>query len=54
VELTHDEIAQIVGRVLGREIKYQSMPIEKWAELNETERASRSVHTFNVSSEYRR
>src|SRR5260370_16844568 len=33
VEMTHDEIAQIVGRVLGREIKYQSMPIEKWAEL---------------------
>jgi uncharacterized protein YbjT (DUF2867 family) len=33
VELTHDEIAQSVGRVLGREIKYQSMPIEKWAEL---------------------
>jgi NAD(P)H dehydrogenase (quinone) len=33
IELTHDEIAQIVGRVLGREIKYQSMPIEKWAEV---------------------
>jgi uncharacterized protein YbjT (DUF2867 family) len=33
VEMTHDEIAQIVGRVLGRAIKYQSMPIEKWAEL---------------------
>jgi NAD(P)H dehydrogenase (quinone) len=32
VELTHDEIAEIVGRVLGRTITYQSMPIEKWAE----------------------
>jgi uncharacterized protein YbjT (DUF2867 family) len=33
VELTHDEIAKIVGRVVGRDITYQSMPIEKWAEL---------------------
>jgi NAD(P)H dehydrogenase (quinone) len=33
VELTHDEIAKAVGRVLGREITYQSMPIEKWAEV---------------------
>jgi NAD(P)H dehydrogenase (quinone) len=33
VEMTHDEIARIVGLVLGREITYQSMPIEKWAEL---------------------
>ncbi len=32
-ELSHDEIAQIVGRVLARDIKYQSMPIERWAEL---------------------
>ncbi len=33
VELTHDEIAKIVGRVLERKITYQSMPIEKWAEV---------------------
>jgi len=33
VELTHDEIAKIVGQVLGRTITYQSMPIEQWAEL---------------------
>jgi len=33
VELTHDEIAKLVGGVLGREITYQSMPIEKWAEV---------------------
>ena len=33
IELTHEEIAQIVGRVLGRSIKYHSMPIEPWAEL---------------------
>lgn len=33
VELTHDEIAAIVGKVLGRTVTYQSMPIEKWAEL---------------------
>ena len=33
IELTHEEIAQIVGRVLGRRIEYRSMPIEPWAEL---------------------
>jgi uncharacterized protein YbjT (DUF2867 family) len=33
VELTHDEIAEIVGRVLGKTITYQSMPIEKWAAM---------------------
>src|ERR1700688_557305 len=33
VELTHDEIAKAVGPVLGREITYRSMPIEKWAEV---------------------
>src|SRR5215468_11534770 len=33
VELTHDEIAGIVGRTLGRKITYQSMPIEQWAEV---------------------
>ncbi len=33
VELTHHEIAKAVGRVLGREITYQSMPIEKWADV---------------------
>jgi len=33
VELTHDEIAGIVGNVLGRAISYQPMPIEQWAEI---------------------
>jgi NAD(P)H dehydrogenase (quinone) len=33
VELTHEQIAQAVGEALGREIAYQSMPIESWAEL---------------------
>jgi uncharacterized protein YbjT (DUF2867 family) len=33
VELTHDEIAGIVGRTLGRKITYQSMPIEQWAKV---------------------
>jgi uncharacterized protein YbjT (DUF2867 family) len=33
VELTHDEIAGIVGRTLNRKIVYQSMPIEQWAEV---------------------
>jgi len=33
VELTHDEIAKLVGGVLGRKITYQSMPIDKWAEV---------------------
>src|SRR5258708_5777846 len=36
VELTHDEIAQIVGPALGREIKYQSMSIEKCPKLVST------------------
>ena len=33
VELTHEEIAKEVGKVLGRKVAYQSMPIEKWAEI---------------------
>lgn len=33
VELTHEEIAKVVGKVLGRKVAYQSMPIEKWAEI---------------------
>ena len=33
VELTHEEIANVVGKVLGRKVAYQSMPIEKWAEI---------------------
>ena len=33
VDLTHDEIAKIVGRVLDRTIAYQPMPVEKWAGL---------------------
>src|SRR5258708_31808229 len=33
VELTQGEIAGIVGKVLGRAISYNSMPIEQWAEL---------------------
>ncbi len=33
VELTPDEIANIVGRVLGRHITCRSMLIEKWVEL---------------------
>src|SRR5258708_5284117 len=32
VELTHDEIAGIVGQVLGRPVTYQSMPVQKWAD----------------------
>jgi len=33
VELTHEEIAKVVGKVLGRKVAYQSMPTEKWAEM---------------------
>ena len=33
VELTHEEIANVVGKVLGRKVAYQSLPIEKWAEI---------------------
>jgi NAD(P)H dehydrogenase (quinone) len=41
VELTHDDIAKIVGGVIGRDITYQSMPIEKWAEVVATASAGR-------------
>jgi len=33
VELTHEAIAKAGGKVLGRKVAYQSMPIEKWAEI---------------------
>jgi NAD(P)H dehydrogenase (quinone) len=33
VELTQPEIAAIVGKVLGKEVKYENVPIEKFAEL---------------------
>ena len=33
VELTHPEIAAIVGKVLGTEVKYEHVPIEEFAEL---------------------
>jgi uncharacterized protein YbjT (DUF2867 family) len=33
VELTQPEIAAIVGKVLGTEVKYEYLPIEKFAEL---------------------
>jgi uncharacterized protein YbjT (DUF2867 family) len=32
-ELTHQEIAAVVSKVLGREIPYRPMPIEDWAKL---------------------
>lgn len=32
-EMTHTEIAAVLSKVLGREIPYQSMPIEDWAKL---------------------
>jgi hypothetical protein len=31
--MTHDEIAKAVGRALGRDITYQSMPIEQWVDV---------------------
>ena len=33
VELTQPEIAAIVGKVLGKEVKYENVPIEKFGEL---------------------
>jgi NAD(P)H dehydrogenase (quinone) len=33
VEVTHEEIARIVGEVLGREVTYQTMAIEPWAQV---------------------
>jgi len=33
VELTHPEIAAIVSRVIGREVRYEQVAIEKFAEL---------------------
>ncbi len=33
VELTQPEIAAVVGKVLGKEVKYENVPIETFAEL---------------------
>jgi uncharacterized protein YbjT (DUF2867 family) len=49
IELTHEEIAQIVGRVLGRRIEYHSMPIEPWAELVAKASAGRPSRNDAVS-----
>ena len=51
IELTHEEIAQIVGRVLGRRIEYHSMPIEPWAELVAKASAGRPLRN-NAGSLY--
>ncbi|HEY1929275.1 MAG TPA: NAD(P)H-binding protein [Caulobacteraceae bacterium] len=32
VEMTHAEIAKAAGSVLGKEVRYQSLPFEQWAE----------------------
>jgi len=42
VEMTHEEIAQTVGRVLGREITYQTMPVEQWAQVVSSASAGRA------------
>ena len=51
IELTYEEIAQIVGRVLGRRIEYHSMPIEPWAELVAKASAGRPLRN-NAGSLY--
>jgi NAD(P)H dehydrogenase (quinone) len=33
VELTHPEIAEVVSQVIGKEVRYEQVPIEKFAEL---------------------
>src|SRR5271154_4104532 len=33
VELTHPEIAAITSQVIGKEVRYEQVPIEKFAEL---------------------
>ncbi len=33
VELTHPQIAEIVGRVLGKEVKYQQITLQKFMEV---------------------
>jgi len=33
VELTHPEIAAVIGRVIGKQVRYEQVPIEKFAEL---------------------
>jgi uncharacterized protein YbjT (DUF2867 family) len=33
VELTYPEIAAIISHVIGREVTYQQVPIEKYAEI---------------------
>jgi NAD(P)H dehydrogenase (quinone) len=49
VELTHGEIAQIVGHVLGREIKYQTMPIEQWVQVVSNASAGRPARNDAAS-----
>ena len=44
VELTYHEIAQIVGRVVGRKITYRFIPVEKWAELVASASAGKAPH----------
>jgi NAD(P)H dehydrogenase (quinone) len=33
VELTHSEIAAVIGQVIGKQVRYEQVPIEKFAEL---------------------
>jgi NAD(P)H dehydrogenase (quinone) len=33
VELTHSEIAAVIGQVIGKQFRYEQVPIEKFAEL---------------------
>lgn len=42
VEHTYDEIAEIMGQVLGRTVRYQHLPIDKFAEIIANAAAGRS------------
>jgi NAD(P)H dehydrogenase (quinone) len=51
VEHTYDEIAEIMGQVLGRTVRYQHVPIEKFAEITASAAAG-STPGNNASSMY--
>ena len=50
VEMTHPDIAKAAGSVLGKQVSYESVPIEQWAEIVNSALASsrRSFDDFRI------
>jgi uncharacterized protein YbjT (DUF2867 family) len=49
VELTYPEIAAIVSRVIGKEVTYQQVPIERYAEIFIPKRPTQNTSTATKS-----